>query len=77
MEKYLTVEQAAALLAITPKGVRLRVARRQIPFIKMGKLVRIPATQLNNYMRALGGGCGEKEALSNMVEFSPAGKVAS
>lgn len=45
MQRYLTIDEAAAILNLTPKAARLKVARRELPFVRMGRLIRVPATE--------------------------------
>jgi excisionase family DNA binding protein len=67
VQKYMTVTEAAELLHVTPKALRLKVARRQVPFRRFGKLIRFSALELEKYMTALGG-CDAEEALTRIVD---------
>ena len=55
MEKYLTVTETAQLLGTTPKGIRQRISRKQLPFRKFGRRVLIPSNELRAFMEALPG----------------------
>ena len=48
--EYLTVEQAAAYLNITDHFVRRLIRERRIPFIKVGRLVRLRRTDIDDYL---------------------------
>lgn len=39
--RLLTIEQAAEQLGVTPRMVRRLTGNRQLPFVKVGRLVRI------------------------------------
>lgn len=48
-----TPEQAAAYLAITPRQLQLdRVTKRQIAFVKVGRLVRYKQADLDAFIKA-------------------------
>ncbi len=51
MSKVLTVEQAAALLQVTPRTVYEWLKRRRIPGRKVGKVWLIPEDALLEYLR--------------------------
>ena len=53
--KHLTVEQTAEVLGLTPKAVRQRISRGQLPFRKLGKRVLVPAVELEKFLFALPG----------------------
>ena len=42
MERLLTVKEAAVVLGTSDRFPRRLIARRQIRFVRMGRLVRIP-----------------------------------
>lgn len=46
----LTVEQAADYLNITDHFVRRLIRERRIPFLKVGRLVRLRRTDLEDYL---------------------------
>ncbi len=48
--EYLTVEQAAAYLNITDHFVRRLIRERRIPFVKVGRLVRLRRSDIDDYL---------------------------
>lgn len=50
--ELLTVEQAADYLNITDHFVRRLIRERRIPFLKVGRLVRLRRTDLDDYLAA-------------------------
>ena len=40
MEKLLLIDEVAEILGVSPKTIRAWVARRYIPFRKVGRLIR-------------------------------------
>lgn len=46
----LTVEQAADYLNITEHFVRRLIRERRIPFLKVGRLVRLRRTDIDDYL---------------------------
>ncbi|MDO8732135.1 MAG: helix-turn-helix domain-containing protein [Actinomycetota bacterium] len=42
----LTIEQAAQALGVTPRMIRRLTASRQLPYVKVGRLVRIRDTDI-------------------------------
>lgn len=46
----LTVEQAADYLNITDHFVRRLIRERRIPFLKVGRLVRLRRTDIDDYL---------------------------
>lgn len=48
--EYLTVEQAAEYLNITDHFVRRLIRERRIPFVKVGRLVRLRRTDIDDYL---------------------------
>lgn len=48
--EYLTVEQAAEYLNITDYFVRRLIRERRIPFVKVGRLVRLRRTDIDDYL---------------------------
>ncbi len=48
----LTVEQAADYLNITDHFMRRLIRERRIPFLKVGRLVRLRRTDLEDYLAA-------------------------
>lgn len=49
-EKLLTIEAAAELLSVKVSRLRTAVFRREIPFIKIGRLVRFKASDLMKWV---------------------------
>jgi excisionase family DNA binding protein len=50
-DQLLTVEEAAAYLRVTEGSIYQRVARGQIPYLKMGRLLRFWRSSLEAYIR--------------------------
>ena len=50
MEKLLTLEEAADVLATSPRFPRRLVAERRIRFVKVGKFVRIPESAIADFL---------------------------
>lgn len=48
----LTVDQAAEYLTVTPRFVRRLIEERRIPFVKLGKFVRLQTTDLDEFIAA-------------------------
>ena len=44
--RLLTIEKAAEVLGVTPRMVRRLTASRRLPFVKVGRLVRIRETDI-------------------------------
>ncbi|MDO8307490.1 MAG: excisionase family DNA-binding protein [Actinomycetota bacterium] len=44
--RLLTIEQAAEQLGVTPRMIRRLTGNRQLPFVKVGRLVRIRDTDI-------------------------------
>ena len=53
--RYLDVKGAAGYLSMTEKAVYWAVARRMIPFRRLGRKLVFDAVELDNYMHALAG----------------------
>ena len=64
MDRLLTVEQAAERLGTSVRFVRRLISERRIPFIKVGRYVRIAASDVEAFIAA-----GRVEA--NTVPSSP------
>jgi excisionase family DNA binding protein len=58
---YLTIAEVANRLSTTPKAIRARIARRQLPFRRLGGRILIPEAEFEEYMRSLSG-CSAVEA---------------
>ena len=52
-DELLTVEEAAAYLKVTKWSIYQRVSRGQIPYLKMGRLLRFWKFRLEQQVRAL------------------------
>lgn len=50
-EKFLTVEEAAKLLHLSPATVYTKVSRRELPFMKQGKRLYFSNFELMEYIR--------------------------
>ena len=61
----LDVATAAALLGTTPKGIRARIARRTIPFKRLGGRLVLLRHELENFVETLDG-CSVSEARANL-----------
>lgn len=46
----LTIEQAAEQLGVTPRMIRRLTGNRQLPFVKVGRLVRIREDDIANFV---------------------------
>jgi excisionase family DNA binding protein len=44
--RFLTVKQAASLLGLAEVTLRVWLAKRKLEYIKMGRAVRIPVTEI-------------------------------
>lgn len=51
-EEYLSVEQVADELNLKVSRVRTAIFSNEIPYIKIGNLVRVPRKQLHLYLEA-------------------------
>jgi excisionase family DNA binding protein len=49
-EELLTGDEVAARLKTTPRFVRRLVAERRIEYVKVGRLVRFPASAVEEYV---------------------------
>jgi excisionase family DNA binding protein len=68
MQKYLTIPEVREILGLkTDKAVRLKVARRELPFVRLGRLIRIPSVELEKYLSGLTG-CDAAEASARIEE---------
>jgi excisionase family DNA binding protein len=65
--KYLTIGEAAEVLRLTEKAVRMRISRGELPYRKVGRSVRIPTLELERFMNRLTG-LSADEALSRISE---------
>ena len=50
-EKYLTTNEAAVLLKITPRTVRLKIKNKQLNSIKKEGRILIPKREINNLIK--------------------------
>lgn len=55
MQEYLTVPEVAERLGLTPKAVRQRLLRGQLPYRKFVKGVLVPVAELEEFLAALPG----------------------
>jgi excisionase family DNA binding protein len=49
-KKLVSVYEGASVLGLKPKGMRNLIARRDIPSVKVGRLVRIPVEALEEFI---------------------------
>lgn len=63
--ELLDVATAASLLGTTPKSLRARVARRCIPFRRLGGRIVFLRTELTEFLHTLDG-CTPEEARANL-----------
>ena len=63
--ELLDVATAAALLGTTPKGIRARIARRTIPFKRLGGRLVFIRAELESFVENLDG-CSVSEARANL-----------
>jgi excisionase family DNA binding protein len=52
MERLLTVDEVAAVLGTTPRFPRRLIAERRIRFVRVGRHVRIPESELEAFVEA-------------------------
>jgi excisionase family DNA binding protein len=52
MEKYLTIDQAASMLGMSPRYVRRLVSERRIAFHRLGRSVRLAESDLREFARS-------------------------
>lgn len=62
MERYLSIDETAQRLNTTKKAIRARIARRQLPFRRLGGRILIPEQELEDFFKALPG-CAKEDAL--------------
>lgn len=48
--QLLTIEEAAARLSVSIRNIRHQIYRRQLPIVKVGRLVRIDAGDLEEFI---------------------------
>jgi excisionase family DNA binding protein len=48
--RLLTIEQAADRLSVSIRNIRHQIYRRKIPIVKIGRLVRIDETDLQDFI---------------------------
>jgi len=65
--KYFDVSSAAVFLGMTEKAIRGRIARRQVPFKKLGGRIVFSRAELERYLEKLDGPTA-MEAIANLVE---------
>jgi excisionase family DNA binding protein len=67
LPRLLTVEETALVLGTTPAGVRCRISRGQLPFVKVGRRrVRVPEDALREFISRLPGVTAD-EALATVA----------
>lgn len=66
--EVLSVSQCAVLLGTTERGIRGRIARRQLPFRRLGRKIIFLRSELLSYLNALPG-CRPSDAL--LDDFTP------
>ena len=70
-DELMTVKEVAVYLKVTEWSVYQRVARRQIPYVKMGRLLRFWKSSVERHVRSLesssrpGRGAALVEAIRN------------
>jgi excisionase family DNA binding protein len=52
MEKYLTIDEAADVLGMSPRYVRRLISERRIAFYRLGRSVRLAETDLQEFARS-------------------------
>jgi excisionase family DNA binding protein len=68
-DDLLTVPGAAALLGISEKALRARVARRSVPFRRLGRRIVFMESELAEFVRSLDG-VRVDEAIANIARTS-------
>ncbi|WP_199513455.1 helix-turn-helix domain-containing protein [Nucisporomicrobium flavum] len=71
MDEVLTIEQAATRIQMSERYVRRLVAERRIPFHKLGRCVRIKASDLAAHVEA-----GRVDTLSASEVWRDLGRAA-
>jgi excisionase family DNA binding protein len=51
-EQLLTIDQAAAVLAVNVRMIRQLIETRRIAFVKVGRLVRIRESEIHRFIEA-------------------------
>lgn len=51
MNELLNVEQAAQMTGLKPPTIRLKLYRREIAYVKLGRAVRIPRSEIDRIIR--------------------------
>jgi len=67
--EWLDVAGAATFFGLTPKSVCARVARRQLPFRRLGSRILFSRAELIEFLDKLGG-CFVAEAIANATHES-------
>lgn len=49
-EEFLTIKEAAKLINVKVSRIRAAIFKREIPYVKIGALVRLPKTGLLQYL---------------------------
>ena len=58
LKMLLNVQEAAFLLGVKTDEVYRMISAKELPFLKIGRAVRIPVKQLREYIEAIRGGEG-------------------
>jgi len=60
MGRFISVDQIAARLGLTTKATRIKIARGQLPFRRLGKLIRVDEGELEKFIATLPGRSAEE-----------------
>ena len=61
MSDYFSTAEIAKSLGVTPRQVQRLVSQRRIPFVRRGRIIRVPVNAWNEYLNQQA-----REALDNM-----------
>ena len=68
VKRYITISEARGPLGgMTEKAIRQRIARGQLPYVKLGRRVLIPVDDLERFLAALPGKTAD-EAMAAVEE---------
>lgn len=76
MKKLLTIAQVSTLLGMSPKSIRQRVYRRQIPFRRWGSRILFLEDEVAEFIQSLPG-IGPDEAERRVDGYGAQGSVGS
>lgn len=51
MDELLSIEQVATRLSIAPKTVRNWIGMKKLPYVKVGRLVRVKLSRLERWIK--------------------------